>query len=131
MKLFKFLFYNPYPIWLRVLGSIIFVLLFVIFFYYRPSFNEKVCDDYNETLNDAFSGVVVEKKKIDYMRIKIKQSGDVREYNLSQDKSGLFEYLQVGDSIFKSEDSHSIIIKRNDHKEIFELDFGCDTTQLD
>lgn len=44
---------------------------------------------------------------------------------LTRDKSGLYEYILIGDSILKSNESLKCSIKRVDTTKEFIIDFGC------
>ena len=45
---------------------------------------------------------------------------------IPNDNSGLFSYVQKGDSIVKSENSMNVRIVRNQKSKLFVVDFDCD-----
>lgn len=48
-------------------------------------------------------------------------------FKVTGDDSGLFEYVQVGDSLYKEANSFKVYVYRNGLEEpkIFNMDFGC------
>jgi hypothetical protein len=58
--------------------------------------------------------------------LKIKYDGSTMDYNLVNDISGLFDYLQKGDSVVKNNGTYDVIVKRNNQSKNFFLDYGCE-----
>jgi hypothetical protein len=51
----------------------------------------------------------------------------VDNFFVTGDSSGLFEYVQVGDSLYKAANSFKVYVYRKGEKEpkVFNMDFGC------
>jgi len=48
------------------------------------------------------------------------------EVNIEGDTSGLYNFINVGDSIYKEKNSMKTIILRESIKKVFFIDFGCE-----
>lgn len=53
--------------------------------------------------------------------------GDVKGFKITGDDSGLFDYVEVGDSLYKASNSFRVYVYRNgtEKPKIFDMDFGC------
>jgi hypothetical protein len=100
-----------------------------IFFLLRPN-QKKRCNEYSKkTLSISFNGVVIRKyidKKQHYSRIILIQSDDTIPFAVTYDKSGLFNYIYLQDSIVKEYGENMVVVYRdNERDSTFNLDFGC------
>jgi hypothetical protein len=117
------------------LAIIIVAFLGAIYIIYNNN-KESNCYRHKEFLPIKFNGRIID-KYLDsaehlYPTIIIKQI-DAKEFihiNLIHEKSDLFNYLQIGDTISKRKDQNIITIIRQADTIIRNIDFGCiDKTQ--
>ena len=57
--------------------------------------------------------------------IVLSNNGKNQLFIIPNDNSGLYNFIEVGDSIFKDEDSLICFVKRDSIIERFIIDFGC------
>jgi hypothetical protein len=96
--------------------------------------NNIVCKYYEDDKFLVFKGIInrafEDKENHNTKTLLIENNGDIQVFYLAFDKSGLFEYLQKGDSVIKKYKSYDIIVKRNDEVKVFKLDYNCDKSIL-
>lgn len=105
ISIVNILFKNPYPKWYRIWGPVVFIIAFLIFIRLQPSIDEIICDRYPKLLQHEFQGVVVNKfldeKEHMYPMIILENYLDTISYNLVNDVSGLYQHIEIGDSVSK------------------------------
>ncbi|UII34126.1 hypothetical protein LVD17_09900 [Fulvivirga ulvae] len=57
--------------------------------------------------------------------VNVNSGNNIQIVYLEPDRSGLFNYLQANDSIFKEYNSYDVVVKRAGKENYFILDFGC------
>jgi len=90
--------------------------------------DEYLCQAYEQDQFLVVEGVVdsvfEDKENHSANTLKVRSGENIQTIYLEYDKSGLFEYLQKGDSIFKEHKSYKVIIKRVKKERVFTLDYG-------
>jgi hypothetical protein len=114
---------------LIIISFVLTIITLVILYYDQPSKNEICIDAFIKAGQVEYKGLV-DKKYIDINHaipifiVKDKNNISLKVSNY-RDISGLFDYIEVGDSIIKEGDSYEIIVIRNNFEKKFTLDYGC------
>jgi predicted house-cleaning noncanonical NTP pyrophosphatase (MazG superfamily) len=114
----------------NVLG-IIMIIAGVIIFIMSPSTKENCINSYSELRSESYIGIVT-KKYVDkdehyFITVEIKLKDEITSWILDNDKSGLYDYLKIGDSIVKKNGTYKVRIYRKSKVDtVFILDYGCD-----
>jgi hypothetical protein len=114
----------------KILLSLLFTLITILVFYlFIPSEKEICLKAFSDALKLEFKGTVRE-KFIDNNNhlaptIIVESGKDSIKITDYRDRSGLFEYLEKGDSIIKSNNSPLITVKRNDVNSSFTITYDC------
>lgn len=116
-----------------ILNIFIVIVIFSLMYYYLvPSEDESNCSRYNEFMELALDGVVVNKcydnLQHSYPAIDIKSSHNhsVQRFYLFGEKSNLFNLLCLSDTILKEKYCDIVSIKRNGtYIKLVKVDFGC------
>lgn len=105
------------------------VFVFLILKVVLPSRSEVCNDGLNYAKSRGYNGVIVNK----YIKpnhasptIEFKTGNTVRYASYSRDLSGLYDYLQIGDSICKDINSLNVKVFRSEVFKEFVIDHGCD-----
>jgi hypothetical protein len=111
--------------------TIIGLIVIVIWFIKQPSDHQICRNYYRKAKNYSYNGIVI-KKYIDtenhsHKTIKLLRSGDTLTRIFTEDISGFYEYVQIGDNISKKEGSYDIKLFTGREDTIFTLDYGCDS----
>lgn len=127
MKLFNF----QYSIKTNLIGGATFIILFLFFIWLQPSIKDINCIHFKTLENLSYRGVVINKfidsTQHNYPTIVIKKMDNSRfKFDLTHDKSGIYNFLLIGDTIVKRKESYQIEVSRNGMKNTFVLDYGCD-----
>jgi len=106
--------------------SIIGILVFwIIIFILMPSGEEIISLEINQNLQEEYIGIVTANyydiKEHNYRTTIIATKDGYKKIRHIRDISGLFEYLMVGDSIWKDKGSMEVEVKRNDSTKIFKI----------
>ena len=108
---------------ISLIGTIIFFILILIFV---PSWNELSQMEEEQALQEEYAGIVVDnfidRLNHEHKTTEIKTDTGVIKILHISDVSGLFDYLMVGDSIWKYKNSLTVNVKRNDQIKLFEID---------
>ena len=87
---------------------------------------ERLCHYYEEAKDFNYSGTIhhayLDTLNHNFRRVDL-ESGKTVYLNI--DRSGLFEYLEPGDSIVKTKGSYEVLLFRNDLDTAFLMDYGC------
>lgn len=107
---------------------VLLVLVFLILKGVLPSRSDICLDGLNYAKSRGCKGVVVDK----YINlnhaiptIEFKTGNTIREVSYSRDLSGLYDYLQIGDSIYKDINSLNVKVFRGEVLKEFVIDHGC------
>jgi hypothetical protein len=94
--------------------------------------NDILCDTYRQesftVINGIVDSVYEDKKNHSQDMLKVKNGKDIQTIYLEYDRSGLFEYLNSGDSVIKEYKSYEVVVKRSNSVKVFVLDYGCKET---
>ncbi len=109
------------------------LVLFFIFFkddYLVQSTSEGRCKAEKYATNIEISGIVEKKYRNKWMNnietLKINQSGEILRFTfLDNDVSGLFDILNVGDSIVKPKGDLAVLIIRDGKVNQYRLEYNC------
>jgi hypothetical protein len=110
------------------LGYYIFLLLVVILFLNSNYETNKNCQTYFKQLsiNGHVTRKYIDKKEHNYPILEVlTPEGSVQKINLSLDQSGLFEFVQINDSINKLSDSLRVNLVRSSVDTTFVLNREC------
>jgi len=105
----------------------------ILFFYFGVGYINKQCEEYvkNTIKYEIHKGIVIDKyidkenhsyNTVVYLSV---EDSSAKKIIYPNDKSGLIDYIEVGDSIVKNSNSYSFDIYRNSHKKSILLDFAC------
>ncbi len=118
-----------------IISTVAFVIFFTLFKIfssgnYPDFFANNGCHTLTERMRAArFCGIVDEKylDKKSHMDETIIVNNKKSEIMMiiPNELSGLYEFIEVGDSIFKEKESMECYIKRESITKRFEIDFGC------
>jgi len=113
-----------WPKWYIAL-SVLFVVAFFIYNHESPSTvrNKKFQQDILVSLNGLLIDKYIDFENHEYKTCMIKQNIGTLTVLLNFDQSGLFNYLQVGDSVFKIRGDSLVIVKRGNDKKQFYLKY--------
>jgi len=105
------------------------IILFLggLFFYYMTT-NQKSCESfYNDYIEKEYFGRITDKfydkDNHNYRTIMYNHN---EKLIFTIEKSGLFEFAKINDSISKNRGSNIVKIYRNNKAYDFKIDFGCD-----
>jgi len=109
------------------IGAIIIVIVFfAVVLIISPSGKDIVNAEIEANLQEEYVGIVTanyyDRKEHNFKTTIISTSRGNKVIHHIRDTSGLFEYLIVGDSIFKHKGSMEVMVKRNNSIKIFEID---------
>lgn len=99
--------------------------------FFEPLIREDAfCDLTEEYKIDNLQGTVVRKyrdsRNHNYKTVEIQEENHkILKRNLTSDLSGLYEYISVGDSVYKPSGTLKILVIRGNEKKYFTIDFGC------
>lgn len=115
---------------LRFWLSVVAILGIAIYLIFGPSFQDEICQNFEQAKELKFQGVVqnkyIDKDEHSYPIIEIKQfNNENSRLNLTNDKSGLFDFLQIGDTVIKKTGTTFRVKKANRWHEM-NIDFGCE-----
>lgn len=109
------------------------IVLYSLFLIFQPSQKEIICEELKAEWKREYKGEVkqVSVDSINHMnRIVILKSETATQLKLdfNGDRSGIFEYLEIGDYVHKDSLSFNILVSRNqeDRKFIFNFGINCD-----
>ncbi|SFF08002.1 hypothetical protein [Sunxiuqinia elliptica] len=110
-----------------VISLIIVIILVNIF---GPNYDEIRNQAYKSLKFDLYDGIIVEKyldkDNHNYPTMKINTTKGLQVVRLPLDKSGLFEFVEIKDSIFKDYGSYNVEVYRNNEVYNFILDYGIE-----
>ncbi len=113
----------------KIIFPLIAFIVFVFIIRLLPDEN-KLCEYYAEDKFYSISGIVnkvfIDKKNHSSKKVIVKSKNQVKIFFLDMDKTGLFDYLQPNDSIFKDKNTYEVLIFRDGEKVVFTLDYGCE-----
>ena len=127
MKLFNF----QYSLKTNVIAGAVFLLVFIVFFWLQPSIKDINCNHFKSLRNVTYNGVVINKfidsTQHNYPTVVIRQiDNSIYKFDLTHDKSGLYGFLLIGDTLVKRKGSYNINVSRYEMEKTFELDYGCE-----
>ena len=107
------------------------IVITIVLFYLLPTIHETVCSRYKtDVKNENVKGKVI-RKFIDienhsrkFTEI-ISNHIDTIKYDLTLDISGIYEYLNVNDSVVKESGNYNFAIKRESKDTVFVLNYDC------
>lgn len=109
----------------KILKVVLFALLFWIIVYGLRHYNNNSFK--RETYTTSFKGKLDSKyvDENDHLRpkIKITNSDKTIIYDLANDESGLYEFVQKGDSVIKRSNSLNVRVSNSNNDTIFVLKF--------
>jgi len=112
---------------LITLSAIATILIAIIVNYLKPSDRNYISNYGNQIKFQRYEGEVVKKyyeqKSKNYPSLLLRNRFGDQVVILAFDKSGVFDFVEVGDSIFKRYGSLELTVKRNDLKSKFTLQF--------
>lgn len=115
---------------LKKAGIFLFIL-FVIFLITQLFQQSDGCDIEEGIKERSFNGKVIDKyidqynHEIPALKLSTRFSYS-KEYFLRNEKSGFYDFVQVGDSLFKGKGSLVISLTRNEKDTFFIIDYGCE-----
>jgi hypothetical protein len=113
-----------WPKWYVILSTV-FVLVFLIYHFKSDStikdsvFKQDIKLSFRSVLKDKY----IDTENHNYKTCILLEGTDTLTLFLDFDKSGLFNYLEVGDSVFKNSGDSLIIVKRRDDIRHFYLKY--------
>ena len=113
-----------WPKW-YVFLSLLFVVAFFIYNYQSPTSvrDEKFQHDLKLSINGFLINKYIDYENHEYKTCVIQENIDTLTVLLNFDRSGLFNYLKVGDSVFKDIGDSLIVVKRRDDIRHFYLKY--------
>jgi hypothetical protein len=114
-----------------LVAILVFVTMWIIIWIFSPSKEELMKDNLKLASYEHYNGIVKDKfidsDYRDYEALIIaNQNGIERYLTFNLDKSGAYDYIQIGDSIWKFHNSLDIMVKRDSIIEIFTIDYGLE-----
>jgi hypothetical protein len=111
-----------------ILGSVIFIIIIFGLSKYSDYSGRKKCNKHIKELN--FNGIIVRKyldeKQHNYAIIEVKAlTNNIQKVNLTNEKSGLFNFAQKNDSIIKHSGDLKVHLFRASRDTIFVLNKMC------
>jgi hypothetical protein len=96
-----------------------------------PGPEKRACELYSQIVLIEFKGVISEKyrREHDMPFIKIDDMNSKSSFNLYYDRSGLYEFVSIGDSIFKMKQSNLVYITKTNCDTVFKLDYDCEVNR--
>ena len=108
--------------------ALIIVIMLVNIF--GPNYDEVKNQAYKSLKFDLYDGIIVgkyfDKENHNYPTIKINTTKGIQVVRLPLDKSGLFEFVEIKDSISKDYGSYNVEVYRNKEVYNFILDYGIE-----
>ena len=100
----------------------------IIFFISQPSDDEICIQQYKKEKGIYYNGRVVAKylDKANHNSKTLELSMKGEKVNLDWDLSGLYEFVEVNDSIVKDTGNYEVRIYRDSDEYKFIIDYGCD-----
>lgn len=126
---------------LKFIGLLV-IVFFILILAHRNWGDEIVGLNTSDTLCDSYRAAefIVIKGTVDAVfedsenhmqnTVKVISNNNVQTFYLEYDKSGLFEYLEVQDSIIKDYNSYRVNVIRQGKIKAFLLDYGCNSVDL-
>ena len=118
---------------LNILSSVAILILFIVFVVLSiKEDNAAVCSGYKDLKNDTYDYLVINKyidsNEHSYRTLVLQNKGgyQFKYTDLDFDKSNLFYFLNVGDSIKKNKGSAIVRVINKKVDTTFKVDFGCD-----
>lgn len=110
---------------------IIFCIAPIVFFFIRSFFTSShLCELSSKFKKSEYNGVVIDKyldqKNHRTKTITIKVNESNIDLILPRDTSSFFDFIVLGDSLFKEEQQNFIGVYRKDSLKTFKIYFGCD-----
>lgn len=113
-----------WPKWYVAL-SMIFVVAFFVYNYENPSTVRS--NKFQQDLLLSIKGLLIDKfidyKNHEYKTCKIQRGDDTLTLLMNLDRSDIFNYLEIGDSIFKKPGDSLVIVKRENNTRRFYLNY--------
>jgi len=111
------------------MSIILTIITLAILLYKQPSKNELCLQAFEKIKDLQYNGIVIEKYK-DFNHstpVFIVESYNQNKVTVSdfRDISGLFNFIEIQDSIIKERHSYEVKIIRNSDERIFIIDYGC------
>jgi len=107
-----------------------FLLMIIFFMYHFKSPNKirstKFKDDISKEFNSIVINKYIDKENHGYNTCLFKNKDNTIKFIFGFDRSGLFEYIEIGDSIIKPSGDSLVIVKRNEIVKEFMLDYGIE-----
>lgn len=113
-----------WPKWYVAL-SMIFVVAFFVYNYENPSTVRS--NKFQQDLLLSIKGLLIDKfidyKNHEYKTCKIQRGDDTLTLLMNLDRNDIFNYLEIGDSIFKKPGDSLVIVKRENNTRRFYLNY--------
>lgn len=113
---------------LKILAVIILIIVIIVVNKNYPSDEEEYKSAYESVKFTKYEGKIGKKflfkNSKNYPSILVQNDLGTQKVMFIYDKSGLYEYLQEGDSIYKEYGNYDVFIVRDSVKKKFTLDFG-------
>jgi hypothetical protein len=111
------------------LFSVIVTIIIIILVNLLMPSNEEYLDEYHQTIKfEKYEGEIIRKfffkKNKGYPAIIIKNRFGEQMILFSYDKSGTYDYIEIGDSIFKEYGDYHVEVKRDSITKRFFLNFN-------
>jgi hypothetical protein len=100
----------------------------IIFFLSQPSDNEICVQQYSKE-KTVFYNDIVSAKYLDQLNHNskiIEFKNKKRKINMDWDLSGLYEFIELNDSIVKDSGSYAVKVYRDSLEYIYVIDYGCE-----
>ncbi len=111
-----------------IVTFIIFTILFLLSF---PSLNDSACNSFKDFKRYKYDYVLINKyldstqHSYPTLILQDSQGNKIKNQDLIKDNSGLFDFVNIGDSIKKKEGDSLVNVINNRLDTIIEVDFGC------
>lgn len=103
----------------------------IIFFVSQPSDNKICIQQYKKEGSISYKGRVIARylDKANHNSKIIEVSSKNNKVNLDWDLSGLYDFIEVNDSIVKDRGSYEVHVYRNSDEYKFVIDYGCEQSE--
>jgi len=107
--------------------QLLFFIALLLYMWFAPSSNEKNCLHSRNVKNFSYKGVITDKyvdtNNHSYPILIVDESTEI---DLTNEISGLFDYIRISDKIEKKSGSYKFIITRDNKQTSYILNYGCD-----